>query len=138
MRTPSRGLKTGCGDATNRDGAGSPSQMTSCQNPHMTDNTTIGFSTDGPFFSMVGTFLLATVGLGPLYDPDSPLDLSKDAAAWYQGQVEPLFLIDLDQVRQVTHHIASDRAVQELCCMLIISTHAVAAVRAPHPAFTGL
>ena len=47
-------------------------------------------------------------------------------AAWYRGKIEPELLVDLEQIRQLTQHLAADRAVQELCGMLIISAHAVA------------
>ena len=86
----------------------------------------LGFSSDGPFFPMVATFLLSTVGLGPVYEPDNPLRLSKESTAGYRGLVEPELVVDLEQIRQLTQHLPSDRAVQELCGMLIISAHAVA------------
>jgi hypothetical protein len=92
----------------------------------MESQSTFGFSTDGPFFPMVATFLLSTCGLGPLYQPDNPLRLSATNAAWYRGKIEPELLIDLEQIRQITNHLAADVAVQELCGMLIISAHAVA------------
>jgi hypothetical protein len=86
----------------------------------------LGFSTDGPFFPMVATFLLSTVGLGPVYESDNPLQLSAKGIAGYRGLVEPELIIDLEQIRQLTGHLAADRAVHELCGMLIISAHAVA------------
>jgi hypothetical protein len=92
----------------------------------MDSESSFGFSTDGPFFPMVATFLLSTVGLGPVYEPDNPLRLSAMNAAWYRGNIEPELLVDLEQIRQLTQHLAADRAVQELCGMLIISAHAVA------------
>lgn len=88
--------------------------------------SSLGFSTDGPFFPMVATFLLATVGLGPVYESDNPLRLSANTLAWYRGFEEPELIIDLEQIRQITQHLASDRAVHELCGMLVISAHAVA------------
>lgn len=87
----------------------------------------LGFSSDGPFFPMVATFLVSTVGLGPVYESDNPLQLSAKNSAWYRGQVEPVLLADLGQIRQLTHHLPPNRAVQELCGMLVISAHAVAA-----------
>jgi hypothetical protein len=85
-----------------------------------------GFASDGPFFPMVATFLLSTVGLGPVYESDNPLKLSAQSVAGYRGFVEPELRIDLEQIRQLTQHLAPGRAVQELCGMLIISAHTVA------------
>jgi hypothetical protein len=79
---------------------------------------------------MVATFLLSTVGLRPVYEPHNPLRLSAECAAWYRGLIEPELVADLEQIRQLTQHLAADRAVQEMCGMLIISAHAVAIDRA--------
>jgi hypothetical protein len=97
-------------------------------------NSQPSFGTDGPFFPMVSTFLVSTVGLGPLYEAGNPLKLSADSAAWYQGLVEPELVIDLEQIRQLTQHLPVSRAVQELCGMLVISAYAVAF---DHPGFEG-
>lgn len=91
--------------------------------------SSFGFSTDGPFFPMVATFLLSTVGLGPVYESDNPLQLSAKSAAWYRGNIEPELIVDLEQIRQLTQHLVADVAVHELCGMLIISAHAVALER---------
>jgi len=87
----------------------------------------IAFSNDGPFFPMVATFMLATTGLGPLYQADNPLRLSQRDSVSYHGILEPQLDVDLEQIREMTEHLDLGRAVQQLCGMLIISTHAVAA-----------
>jgi hypothetical protein len=92
--------------------------------------SSFGFSTEGPFFPMVATFLLSTVGLGSVYESANPLQLSAEGIAWYRGLVEPELVIDLEQIRQITQHLAAGLAVHELCGMLIISAHAVAVERA--------
>jgi hypothetical protein len=92
----------------------------------MDSESFFSFSSDGPFFPMVAAFLLSTVGLGPVYESNNPLHLSAERVAWYRGLVEAELRIDLEQIRQLTQHLPSDRAVQELCGMLIISAHAVA------------
>ena len=96
----------------------------------MVPESTFGFSADGPFFPMVATFLLSTVGLGPVYESDNPLRLSADRTAWYRGFVEPELVVDLEQIRQLTQYLAPEHAVHELCGMLVISAHAVAVERA--------
>jgi hypothetical protein len=63
--------------------------------------SSFGFSTDGPFFPMVATFLLSTVGLGPAYESENPLRLSANTHTWYRGFVEPELVIDLEQIRQI-------------------------------------
>jgi hypothetical protein len=78
----------------------------------MDSESSFGFSTDGPFFPMVATFLLSTVGLGPVYEPDNPLRLSAKSAAWYRGKIEPELLVDLEQIRQLTQHLTADVAVK--------------------------
>lgn len=75
---------------------------------------------------MVAAFLLSTVGLGPVYEPDNPLDLSAGSLAWFRGFIEPELRIDLEQIRQLTQHLPSSSAVNELCGMLVISAHAIA------------
>jgi len=103
----------------------------------MTGEPAIAFSTDGPFFPMVARFMLATAGLGPLYQPDNPLRLS---SAWgvvsYHGRVELQLDVDLEQLRQMTAHLDLATAVQQLCGMLIIAAHAVAAERIRNDATT--
>src|SRR5712672_2379575 len=92
----------------------------------MDSEPAIAFSNHGPFFPMVATFMLSTTGLGPLYQSDNPLRLSKRDAVAYHGLVEPQLQIDLEQIRQMTQHLDLGQAVQQLCCMLMVSTHAVA------------
>jgi hypothetical protein len=89
----------------------------------------IAFSNDGPFFPMVAAFMLATTGLGPLYQPDNPLRLSKRDSVSYQGRIEPQLDVDLEQIREMTSHLTIATAVQQLCGMLVISAHAVATER---------
>jgi hypothetical protein len=91
----------------------------------MAKHDDLQFRTDRPFFSMVGSFLIATVGMGPVYDPERPL-LLEHISTSYHGQVESTYEIDLEEVRHITQQISAATAVQELCCMLMISTHAVA------------
>src|SRR5438046_10484038 len=86
----------------------------------------VAFSNQGLFFPMVATFILSTTGLGPLYQPGNPLRLSKRDSVSYHGLIEPDVLIDLEQIRQMTQHLDLGQAVQQLCGMLMISTHAVA------------
>ena len=59
---------------------------------------TISFDTTGPFYEMVTTFLAATIGLGPVFDPSNPLTLDKTKVALYSGRVQPAFAIDMGQV----------------------------------------
>src|ERR1700761_8109026 len=93
----------------------------------MNNTVAIAFSNDGPFFPMVAAFMLATTGLGPLYQSDNPLRLSKRDSVSYHGIVEPQLDIDLEQIREMTSHLDLREVVQQLCGMLMIATHAVVA-----------
>lgn len=92
----------------------------------MDSEPVIAFSNQGPFLPMVATFMLAATGLGPLYQEDNPLRLSKRDSVSFHGLTEPQLDIDLEQIRQMTHHLDLGNAVQHLCGMLMISTHTVA------------
>jgi hypothetical protein len=91
----------------------------------MDSEPAIAFSNQGLFFLMVATFMLSTTGLGPLYQPDNPPRLSRRDSVAYHGVVEPELHVDLEQIRQMSQHLNLQQAVQQLCCMLMISTHAV-------------
>src|SRR6267143_40546 len=86
---------------------------------------TISFDTTGPFYEMVTTFLAATIGLGPVFDPSNPLALDKNKVALYNGRVQPAFAIDMGQVFGQTSGggITANEAVNALCCMLINSAY---------------
>ena len=86
----------------------------------------LAFSSDGPFFPMVTTFVLSTVELRPLYQAHNPLRPSAKDVASYHGLIEPQIDIDLGQVRQMTEHLPLGRAIVELCGMLVVSAHAIA------------
>ncbi len=92
----------------------------------MDSEPAIAFSNQRPFFPMVATFMLSATGLGPLYQSDNPLRLSKRDCVSCHGLIEPQLDIDLEQIRQMTQHLDLGTAVQQLCGMLMISTHAVA------------
>jgi hypothetical protein len=81
-----------------------------------------------PFFEMVTSFLAATVGMGPVFDPKNPLNLSQQTIAGYRGKVRPDLLIDMGQVHQqcTSGALSPDAAVKNLCCMLLNSTYEIA------------
>lgn len=81
-----------------------------------------------PFFEMVMSFLAATVGMGPVFDPQNPLKLSTQTIAGYRGKVRPDFVIDMGQVHQVctSGALSPDTAVKSLCCMLLNSAYEIA------------
>lgn len=94
----------------------------------MTTSATIVFGQGRPFFEMVMSFLAATVGLGPLFDPTNPLDLSAAKVAWYRGKVKPALAIDMQQVHRqcVSGVFSAEAAVKTLSCMLLNSAFEVA------------
>jgi hypothetical protein len=70
---------------------------------------------------MVMSFLAATLGLGPVFNPQNPLNLTNQQIAWYNGKIKGQLLIDTAQIhKQCTNgaFLAED-AVKALCCMLI-------------------
>ena len=76
----------------------------------------ITFAQGRPFYTMITTFVAATVGLGPLFDTKNPLGLNASQAAWYAGKIWPSVAIDMDQVLQPirSHTLSADGAVQAL------------------------
>jgi len=90
----------------------------------------VAFRSDGPFFPVVTTFFLSTIGLGPLYQADNPLRLSAKDVASYHGLLEPQLDIDLGQIREMAERLPLGRAIIELCGMLMVSAHAIALDRA--------
>jgi hypothetical protein len=90
--------------------------------------TNLVFVQGKPFFEMVMSFLAATVGMGPVFDPANPLLLSPDKLAWYQGKLKPDTVIDMNQIHQqcVSGALTPNAAVKALCCMLINSCYEIA------------
>ena len=86
------------------------------------------FTEGKPFFPMVMSFLAATIGLGPLFDPSQPPPVPLKQVAWYVGRLQPTVGIDMAQVRQgcLAGVITADAAVKSLCGMLLNSAYAVA------------
>ncbi len=86
------------------------------------------FTQGRPFFEMVMSFLAATVGMGPVFDPTNPLALSPEKIAWYQGRLKPDTVIDMNQIHQqcTSGALTANAAVTALCCMLINSTYEIA------------
>jgi hypothetical protein len=88
----------------------------------MNQLTRIQFDKARPFFDMVMSFLAATVGLGPVFDPKNPLSLSPQIIAIYQGNVAGAGLdIDTGQIHNICSSgvLTIDTAVKSLCGMLI-------------------
>jgi hypothetical protein len=81
-----------------------------------------------PFFEMVTSFLAATIGMGPVFDPKNPLNLSPETIAWYGGIVRPHLAIDMAQIHYqcTSGALSADTAVKSLCCMLINATYEAA------------
>jgi hypothetical protein len=67
---------------------------------------------------MVTAFLVSAVGLGPVFDANNPLGLSRSQAAVFFGNVQPTLAIDMQQVRDMAAITGSDGALRSLCCML--------------------
>jgi hypothetical protein len=86
------------------------------------------FAQGRPFFEMVMSFLAATIGMGPVFDPANPLKLSPQSIAWYRGIVRPHLLIDMNQVHHqcISGGLSAETAVKALCCMLLNSAYEVA------------
>jgi hypothetical protein len=86
------------------------------------------FTQGRPFYDMVMSFIAATVGLGPLFNPENPLALSAEQQAWYLGKLRPDIGIDLGQVRRecISGTLSPTTAVKALCCMLLTGTFACA------------
>jgi len=93
-----------------------------------TTPTGLIFQQGRPFFEMVMSFLAATVGMGPVFDPKNPLQLSSDTIACYQGKLKPETSIDMHQIHQqcINGALTPETAVTTMCCMLINSTYEVA------------
>lgn len=81
-----------------------------------------------PFFEMVMSFLAATVGMGPVFDPSNPLRLSPASLAAYPGIVRSHLTISMDQVHRqcTTGGLSANAAVDHLCCMLLNSAYETA------------
>lgn len=94
----------------------------------MNSLTTMTFIKGRPFYDMVMSFIAATVGLGPLFEPDNPSKLSAEQQAWYLGKVRPDIGIDMGQVHRecISGALSPTTAVKALCCMLITGTYACA------------
>ena len=77
---------------------------------------------------MVMSFLAATIGMGPVFNPANPLKLSPATVAWYRGIVRPHLTVDMAQVHKqcVSGRLSADSAVKSLCCMLLNSAYEVA------------
>src|SRR5437879_11164170 len=85
-----------------------------------------GFVSGRPFYNMVASFLAATVGMGPVFNPNNPLKLGPEVNAWYRGRLNDDLIIDMGQVQQCLSNISADLAVTQLCRMLLISTYEIA------------
>lgn len=79
------------------------------------------FSTSGPFYKMVSTFLLATVGMGPLFEKDNALNLDASKIAMYFGRFNQRTDVDMQQVQNLAWYggITPNDAVNSLCCMVV-------------------
>jgi hypothetical protein len=80
------------------------------------------FAHGGPFYDMVMSFLAATVGLGPVFDPNNPLALSPQIIAVYTGRVAGAGLdIDTGQIHRecISGRLPVNTAVNSLCGMLL-------------------
>jgi len=88
----------------------------------------IAFAPARPFFEFVTSYLAATVGLGPVFDPANPLRLSKDTVAWYSGKLKPAIAIDMEQVHRhcLGGALTSNAAVLALTCMLVNAAYEIA------------
>lgn len=81
-----------------------------------------------PFFEMVASFLAATVGMGPVFDPKNPMQLSPEMVAWYRGKIAGDLAIDTAQIQNIctSGALTADFAVTRLCCMLLNSAYQAA------------
>lgn len=77
---------------------------------------------------MVTSFLAATIGLGPVFNPSNPLQLSPGTIAWYRGILRSHLAIDMAQIHYqcVSGALSPDTAVKSLCCMLLNSAYEIA------------
>jgi len=94
----------------------------------MNKQPTIIFTQDSPFFEMVAAFLAATMGMGPVFEKETPLSSSPDKVAWYRGKVRPDLAIDVGKVhaRCASGELTADAVMKSLCCMLINTAYSVA------------
>jgi hypothetical protein len=74
-----------------------------------------------PLFAYVGAFTIATLGLGPVFDKNNPLKLSRDLIAYYGGRVEPHLQIDAGQINLIVQSgaLTPGPIVDALCCMTL-------------------
>jgi len=100
----------------------------------MNAQTTVVFDERRPFFEMVMSFLAATVGLSPLFEPNNPLELGPGKIAWYRGKVRTSLAIDMGQIYSqcTSGGITADSATKSLCCMLLNSAYVVAEAHNDH------
>jgi hypothetical protein len=94
----------------------------------------IGFLQDRPFYEMVMSYLAATIGLGPVFDPANPLQLSPQSIAGYHGKIKPAIVIDMMQVHQqcTEGHLTPTTAVVALTCMLLNTTYEMCRAQNDH------
>jgi hypothetical protein len=90
--------------------------------------TALAFTPGRPFFEFVTSYLAATIGMGPVFDPANPLRLSKATVAWYSGKLKPAVALDMEQVHQqcLSGALTPNAAVVALSCMLVNTTYEIA------------
>ena len=79
---------------------------------------------------MVTSFLVATAGMGPVFEKKTPPALGPDKMVWYRGKVRPDLAIDMGHVHAlcVSGDLTADTVVKSLCCMLLCTAYTVAEV----------
>lgn len=65
------------------------------------------------------SILVSAVGLGPVFDPANPLQLTSTTAAFFAGRIHPTVTVDMGQIRAMAVAIGPDIALRSLCCMLV-------------------
>lgn len=77
---------------------------------------------------MVMAFLAATMGLGTVFEKESPPAPGTGKLAWYRGKVRPGLAIELGQVHamRLSADLTADAVMKSLCCMLINTAYSVA------------